>query len=414
MAENPFFAGAADSFARGEATGLQYAQMAQQASLQRAQLAEQRAAHQETQRQHDIEMGKYIFDQIDKISTQSVGKARAVRVKALGDIIETKFGMGRPEVLEALLTDEAGLELTRQFTKQVLDPRTPPAVLAQTYVAIKNAVADPDIEAKMKEYQTKHAEMVQQQDRLASERKTKATPDIKDVTTMREQVNNIAKDFGRVEQVGRSIERLTGYGKNINAMSGADDAQLIKAFNQFNDTAAVREGEVAFIQSLQGVFDRAKTFAASAQKGDKLPPTLRKEILETSRKLLDESRRMELDRLSPFREQATQYGVDEKTIFSPRQKTLFAAKKKEDSDRSVPPEKLGPPEPKKETAGPIPEPKLTPQQKRSQVLQSMSAPLKQALAAAKQKKLSRRQIEQQMKARGVEVPAEYFDALEIK
>jgi hypothetical protein len=413
MAENQFFAGVADSFAKGQSNALQYAQMAQQTAFHRAEIDKSIASLQETQRQHDIETGKYLFDQIDKISNQSVGKARAVRVKALGDIVEQKFGMQRPEVLEALLSDEDGLALTRQFTKQVLDPRTPPEAIAQTYVALKNSVADPDIESKMKEYQTKHAEMVQQWDKQSAERSQKKTADVKDVTAWREQVNTIGKEYGRIEQVGRSIERLTGSGKSVNTMTGADDAQLIKAFNQFNDTAAVREGEVKFIQGLQGVFDQVSTFAAGMQKGDKLPPTLRSQILDTSRKLLDESRRMEVDRISPFREQAKQSSVDFNTILSPRQQSLFKAKQKEISDQAVPPEAAGPPAPKTPGAGVEP-PKLTPQQQRAQTLQSMSPGLKQALAVAKQKKLSRTEISRQMKARGVEVPSEYFDALEIK
>lgn len=398
------FEGVADSFAKGAATGQNYAQMQLQSEMRRASLEEAKATHAETREQHERETGKWIFEQIDKIGKTSIGKARQVRVKAFGDILEQQFGMKRPEVLEAMLTDEAGLAMIQQFVQQVTDPRTPSEVVAKTYVQLLKNVDNPDIEQMMKEYGVKHGELLNTVAREGQQRKTKAAQSASDLETVRSKIGEIAKEYGRVEGVARTVESILKKGpKNL---TGADDFQLLKAFNQFNDTAAVREGETAFVQQLQGLLGRGESLIANWKEGDKLSPELRQEIAETTKTLIQVNRGMEVDRLSPYREAIKNQNLEEKEFFTGRHRAMFAAIDEQRRKRTEAP--AGPPE--------APNGKTPPAAKKTaaEILAQVPAPVKSGLARLKQMKMSRAQIKAELEKRQQAVSDEILDAMGIK
>jgi hypothetical protein len=398
------FEGLSDSFAKGAATGQNYAQMQLQTELRRQSLEETKAQHQASREQHEQETGKWIFEQIDKIGKTSIGKARAVRVKAFGDILEQQFGMKRPEVLEAMLVDEAGLALTQQFVKQVTDPRTPSEVLAKTYVQLLKNVDNPDIEAMMKEYGVKHGELINTVERESQQRRTKSAQSASDQETLRQNIDNVTKDYARVEGVTQTINSIMA--KGAKALSGADDFQLLKAFNQYNDTAAVREGETAFVQSLQSLTGRVSSLIANWKEGDKLDPTLRQEIKDTAQRIGQVSRGMEVDRITPYREAIRAQGLDEKQFLKPRQMAMFkqleAQRKKQAADPVGPPE--APNGKKPETPKPSPQ----------DVLRTVPCPVKAALMRLKQMGKNRATIKAELEKRNQSVTDDVFDAMGIK
>jgi hypothetical protein len=144
------------------------------------------------------------------------------------------------------------------------------------------------------------------------------------VSSFWERAEKVSRHYDNDNRAAAGIFQLAKKGFNkttgqFDLLSGTDDYQLLKAFNQFNDTPRVTEGEMAVVSTAQGLFDQAKAALEGWKKGDKLGPELRAKMIATSKELYQASLGAQKEVLLPIFEGATRQQLPLKEVFRPGQ-----------------------------------------------------------------------------------------------
>lgn len=322
------FDGLANSFNQGVQSGqgdaLRYAQMAGDMDLKKQRLDLDRQNLEETKRQRNMQVGQLFFGELDKISSMKSGKAKNARIKIMQGKGQ-ELGLGNMEMLSALLQDEDGIAKIRG-TISLID-QLPPELQEKTFEEAHKYLGDEEIADYMEKFQSRAGELLKLKTQKdlelrndLSKEKTKGT-DPKFTLDLSKEVQNIGKEFRRLTLLEKSVFDKLPFKDgtlDFNKMTPADDIQFIKGFNQLNDTAAVREGEVAFVQNSQGVINYIKTKIQGWKEGDKISPDLRREIYNTAKGILTEVRAQQKDAMLPLVKQGESAGVKPDKLFGPK------------------------------------------------------------------------------------------------
>jgi hypothetical protein len=337
--------GAAELFAKGAGDAQDYATKMSSLEVQRDQLELQQQQLAQTREHARIESTMKLmndWEDVAKTNVKPVQKAKLEKLK-LG---YQQLGLQWDPVMEASVTDDAG---RADFLRAMAHARDlSPDQFASVLLNARNGIDQGELYKAIQSYNQWSDEQKKIQAQGDQQRQTEAfKAGLKDPQKEREnelkgneliakrrgEAQEIANKFNRVTQVGSTIFRLTTEkGKDgkvrqrFNDLTGAEDFQLLKAFNQYNDTAAVREGETNFVQSLQGIIDTVKTKVNNWKEGDKLSPTLRREIYNASVKLNAENERMERDMLGPVHQDVEETKTPALRVFTKRQKDLIEGK----------------------------------------------------------------------------------------
>lgn len=414
--------GFADNFQKGMASGqssaLGFAQMKMEVEQKQAKQEHDRQQLQETRDQHEYEKGKYAMDELTKIIDMDAGPGQNLRLKFFRKHLAKFNGDADPEsgaMLEAMVKDPSLVGDARIALGSIM--RKPPEERAAILREITPYLGSKEIIDKIKEFNAADAaqELQKQGKDLEARNEAQKAKTIKPehVLALNDKVDAHVKDFERqnggwsaVNLAFRDAKGNLDFEKPIGG--GQADLSAVKGITQFNDSAAVRDGDVAVQKAMASWLDRAALLEIQIKRGDMLSPTMRKQLFNVAQSLALENQRRIQSKLVPIVEQAKAQGVPLNQVLSSQQLDLYNTKLPE---RATPKFQLRPPDNVNFQAKSITETTAAADIKRTkEEILTEAGPEKVAAVASLAKKVSRAEIKKRLPG----IPDELLDAIGVK
>jgi hypothetical protein len=329
---NPF-AQVSQSFAQGQQSAQGYAEMALNIDKLKKEQEYRKATLQQAAEVHEFNRGSWAMETIGKAIDMTAGPGQNAYIKATLAEFE-RLGIPNSGMLEGLVKDPEFVAQYRQLMTTIAD--ADPETRKEIFMKAPKALGDKEMFEHTKNLQNHLMELAKQRQAKDLEARNKVQeqgrPDAKLKLDYLDKANKFLGGFEKEDKASAQIDALarkTGT-LDFDAMNGADDAAFIKAFSQYNDTQAVRDGDIALITGTSALLNRALEFVSSGIINDKtfkLTPEVRRDFYYASRTLQKASNAFYLDKLEPLKAQLESANVPLSEVFGERQLKLINRKK---------------------------------------------------------------------------------------
>lgn len=206
----------------------------------------------------------------------------------------------------AISSGGASVEEMQQLTSATL-PDDQKLAIAQKIVA-RTTSQDRNLERAVKTFQYNSMVAAAAEAKKARELGVLSADQSKLATDLRKEVNNLAEVKTTKELEPNIVSLISALDKE----SGVGDIAAINSFQRLavDPGVAVREGDVALLQSAQSFGDKAFLKTQGLYRGDKLTPEAREQMRELALDIYDARVAFTEENIAPIKTTAIENGID--------------------------------------------------------------------------------------------------------